>query len=230
MPKVQGAGAGQPQIHARTRARAGCRAAGRDQGGRRICRAGPACWSLSPRPTRRPARALRNAGATAQALEKAVSGHPQGPQGRQPERRSEFRRAEEIRARRDRRGAGGQARPGDRPRRGNPPHDPGARPPHQEQPGADRRARRRQDRDRRRPGAAHRQRRRAGGAEEQAAAGARSRRDGRRLEIPRRVRGAAEGRAEGDRVRRGRDHPVHRRDAHAGRRRARPMARWTRPT
>jgi ATP-dependent Clp protease ATP-binding subunit ClpB len=33
--------------------------------------------------------------------------------------------------------------------------------PHQEQPGADRRARRRQDRDRRRPGAAHRQRRRA---------------------------------------------------------------------
>ena len=39
--------------------------------------------------------------------------------------------------------------------------DPDPRPPHQEQSGADRRARRRQDRDRRRPGAAHRQWRRA---------------------------------------------------------------------
>ena len=46
-----------------------------------------------------------------------------------------------------------QARPGDRPRRGNPPHHPGAVAAHQEQPGADRRARRRQDRDRRRAGA-----------------------------------------------------------------------------
>ena len=59
-------------------------------------------------------------------------------------------------------GARRQARSRDRPRRGNPPHHPGAVPPHQEQSGADRRARRRQDRDRRRPGAAHRQWRRAG--------------------------------------------------------------------
>ncbi len=58
-------------------------------------------------------------------------------------------------------GARRQARSGDRPRRGNPPHHPDPGPPHQEQPGADRRARRRQDRDRRRPGAAHRQWRRA---------------------------------------------------------------------
>jgi len=36
-------------------------------------------------------------------------------------------------------------RPGDRTRRGNPPHHPGAFPPHQEQSRADRRARRRQD-------------------------------------------------------------------------------------
>jgi hypothetical protein len=43
----------------------------------------------------------------------------------------------------------GKLDPGDRPRRGDPPHDPGAVAPHQEQPGADRRARRRQDRDRR---------------------------------------------------------------------------------
>jgi ATP-dependent Clp protease ATP-binding subunit ClpB len=52
--------------------------------------------------------------------------------------------------------AQGQARPGDRPRRGDPPRHPGAVAPHQEQPGADRRARRRQDRHRRGPGAAHR--------------------------------------------------------------------------
>ncbi len=57
----------------------------------------------------------------------------------------------------------GQARSGHRPRRGDPPRDPGAVAPHQEQPGADRRARRRQDRHRRGPGAAHRARRRARG-------------------------------------------------------------------
>ena len=54
-----------------------------------------------------------------------------------------------------------EARSGDRPRRGNPARDAGAVAPHQEQPGADRRAGRRQDGDRRRAGAAHRQRRRA---------------------------------------------------------------------
>ncbi len=53
----------------------------------------------------------------------------------------------------------GQARPGDRPRRRNPPRHPGAAAPHQEQPGADRRARRGQDRHRRGPGPAHRRRR-----------------------------------------------------------------------
>ena len=57
------------------------------------------------------------------------------------------------------RAAQGQARPGDRPRRRDPPRDPGAAAAHQEQPGADRRARCRQDGDRRGPGAAHRQRR-----------------------------------------------------------------------
>ena len=39
----------------------------------------------------------------------------------------------------------------------------------------------------------------------------------RRHQVPRRVRGPAEGRAQGDRSRRRRDHPVHRRAAHAGR-------------
>ena len=112
-----------------------------------------------------------------------------------------------------------QARPGHRPRRGNPPHDAGAVAPHQEQSRADRRARRRQDRHRRGPRAAHRQRRRAGIDPRQEAAVARHGRADRRREISRRVRGAAEGRAQrGDRGR-GRHHPVHRRDAHAGRRR-----------
>ena len=85
---------------------------------------------------------------------------------RQPARdRSESRRqvpgAREVRPRPHRARAQGQARSGDRPRRRSPPRHPGAVAPHQEQPGADRRARRRQDRDRRRPRAAHRPRRRA---------------------------------------------------------------------
>ena len=71
--------------------------------------------------------------------------------------------AGEIHHRPDRARRAGQARSGDRPRRRDPPHDPGAAAAHQEQSGADRRARRRQDRDRRRPRAAHRQRRSARG-------------------------------------------------------------------
>ena len=57
----------------------------------------------------------------------------------------------------------GQARPGHRPRRGDPPRHPGAVAAHQEQPGAHRRARRRQDRHRRGPRPAHRRGRRARG-------------------------------------------------------------------
>ena len=52
----------------------------------------------------------------------------------------------------------GQARPRHRSRRRDPPRDPGALAPHQEQPRADRGARRRQDRDRRGTGAANRRR------------------------------------------------------------------------
>ena len=57
---------------------------------------------------------------------------------------------------------------------------------------------------------------------------ARSRRADRRREVPRRVRGAPQGRAQGDRGRRGHGHPVHRRAAHArrrGRRRGRGRRR-----
>ena len=87
----------------------------------------------------------------------------------------------------------GQARPGDRPRRGDPPRDPGALAPHQEQPRADRRAGRRQDGDRRGPGPADRLRRRARVAARPARDRARHRRADRRREVPRRVRGAPEG-------------------------------------
>ena len=103
--------------------------------------------------------------------------------------------AREVRPRPDRRCRGGQARPGDRARRGSPPRDPGAVAPHEEQPRPDRRPRRRQDGDRRGAGAAHRRRRRPGRPQGQARLGARHRRAPRRLEVPRRVRGAAEGRA-----------------------------------
>src|SRR5215475_2099584 len=49
-------------------------------------------------------------------------------------------RAGEVRARPDRGGRAGQARPGHRARRRDPPRDPGPQPPHQEQPGPHRRA------------------------------------------------------------------------------------------
>ena len=148
------------------------------------------------------AKILADAGVTPTALNQAINAHPPGPHRRHRLGRVRLRRAEEIRARPDRGGARRQARSGHRPRRGNPPHHPGALAPHQEQSRADRRAGRRQDRHRRRPGAAHRQRRRAGEPEGQEADGARHGRADRRREVSRRVRGAAEGRALRDHRRR----------------------------
>ena len=114
----------------------------------------------------------------------------------------------------------GQARPGDRPRdRGRADHaDP--LPPPEEQPRAARRARRRQDRDRRGPRLADHPRRGARAAQEQADLHARPGRPGRRLEVPRRVRGAAEEGDEGDHPAR-RHRPLHRRAPQPGRRRRR---------
>ncbi len=97
--------------------------------------------------------------------------------------------------------------------------DPGTAAAHQEQPGADRRAGRRQDRDRRRTRAAHRQWRGARGTQEQAHPGARHGRADRGHEVPRRIRGAPEGRSERSGEAGGPGHPVHRRIAHDGRRR-----------
>ena len=96
----------------------------------------------------------------------------------------------------------GAHRSGHRSRRGDPPRDPGALAPHEEQPRAHRRARRRQDRHRRGPGPAHRRGRRPREPEAQAADQPRPRVDGGRRQVPRRVRGAAEGRAQGDHRRR----------------------------
>ncbi len=127
--------------------------------------------------------------------------------------------AGEVRPRPDPPGAGGQARPGDRPRRGDSPDDSGPLASHQEQPRVDRRAWRWQDRHRRGAGAAHRARRRARGAQRQAHRRAGSRRARRGRKVPRRIRGAAQGRLEGShRVRRA-GHPVHRRAAYRRRRR-----------
>ena len=56
-------------------------------------------------------------------------------------------------------------------------------------------------------------------AAQQAAHRARPRLDGRRRQVPRRVRGAAQGRPQGDHRRRGRGHHLHRRAAHDRRRR-----------
>ena len=114
----------------------------------------------------------------------------------------------------------GQARSGRRSReRDRADHaDPLA--PHQEQPGADRRAGSRQDRRGRGPGPAHHQRRGARAAQEQADLHARPGRPGGRLEVPRRVRGAPQEGDEGDHPAR-RHHPVHRRAAQPRRRRRR---------
>ena len=137
------------------------------------------------------------------------------------------RGAEEIHDRPHRARASGQARPGHRPRRRDPPRDPDPAAPDQEQSGADRRAGRRQDRDRRRARAAHRQRRSARVAQEQAGAGARHRAPARRCEVSRRVRGAPEGGAVRHREGRRPDHRLHRRTPHHGGRRARPKGRST---
>ena len=136
-----------------------------------------------------------------------------------PEPGGQVRRAREVRPGPHRPRRRGQDRPGHRPRRGDPPLHPGAVAAHQEQPGADRRAGRRQDGHRRGPRGAHRRRRRARGPEGQAADRARHRVDARRRQVPRRVRGAAQGRPQGDHRRRRRGHHVRRRAAHDRRRR-----------
>ena len=123
-----------------------------------------------------------------------------------------------IQPRPDAGGHGQHARSADRARLRTRARGPDSVPPHQEQPGADRRARRRQDRHRRRPGAAHRRGRRAVVPRRQAHPGARSFADRRRHQVPRPVRRAPEDHHEGADGESERHH-LHRRAAHAGRRR-----------
>ena len=111
-----------------------------------------------------------------------------------------------------------QARPGDRAREGDRARDAGAVAAHEEQPRADRRPRRRQDRRRRGPVAGDRQGRDPRDAQGQADLHARPGRARRRLAIPRRLRGAPQEGPEGDQDPR-RHRAVHRRAAHARRRR-----------
>ncbi len=127
--------------------------------------------------------------------------------------------ARTLRPRSHRARAQGQARSGDRPRRRDPARDPGAVPPDEEQPGADRRARRREDGGGRRSRPAHHPPGRSRGPEEQEDRGPRHGSAHRRREVPRRVRGTAQGRAQGSH-RFGRPgHPLHRRAPHRRRRR-----------
>ena len=56
------------------------------------------CWWRLPPPTRPAARALRQAGATPQALEKAVNDIRKGRKVDSPNAKSYVRRAEEVRA------------------------------------------------------------------------------------------------------------------------------------
>ena len=115
----------------------------------------------------------------------------------------------------------GKLDPGDRPGRRGPPGRPGALAADEEQPRPDRRAGRRQDRHRRGAGPADRRRGRPRGPEGQAPRRARPGRPHRRDQVPRRVRGPPEGRAPRDHRGRRRDHLLHRRAPHAGRRRRR---------
>ena len=101
----------------------------------------------------------------------------------------------------------------------DPPGHPDPVPQDEEQPGADRRPRRRQDRHRRGPRPADRPRRRPRGAARQDDLRARHGLAGGRREVPRRVRGAAQGRAERGEGGRGPDPAVRRRAAHRRRRR-----------
>ncbi len=119
------------------------------------------------------ARILAEAGVTPENAQRRHQRDQEGPHRRQRVGRAGLRRAEALRARSDGGRGARQARSRDRPRRGDPPHHPGALPAHQEQSRADRRARRRQDGDRRGPRAAHHQGRRAGEPQGQEAARAR---------------------------------------------------------
>ena len=116
-----------------------------------------------------PARRCAPPAPRADRIRGAREGHARRRPGHEPGGGEPVPRAREVREGPHRAGPQGQARPGRRPRRGDPAHHPDPLPPHQEQPGAGGRPGRGQDRHRRGAGPPHRGRRRARGAEGQAA-------------------------------------------------------------
>ena len=219
LPKVSGGGATQPHM-------AAALARVLDQAEQMATKAGDSfvtvervLQALAMSKEADASRILDRSGLTPQNLNAAINDLRKGRTADFGRRRAGLRCAQALHPRLHRGRGQGQARPGDRPRRGDQAHHPGAVAPHQEQSGADRRARRRQDRHRRGPGAPHRAGRRAGEPQGQEGAVARPWLADRRRQISRRVRGAAEIGAERDRGGAGPDHSVHRRDAYAGRRR-----------
>ena len=91
---------------------------------------------------RRPARRLLTAGRRRpEAVLEALTADPREPARDVREPRGDLRGAREVRPRPDRCRPQGQARPGHRPRRGDPARHPGPQPADEEQPGAHRRAR-----------------------------------------------------------------------------------------
>ena len=149
---------------------------------------------------------------------RAPAAGPREPEREEKPSRPRPGRAVQLLRQPQQEGDGGQDRPADRPRERDRAHDPDPVPPHQEQPALCRRSRRRQDRDRRGPGQADRRGRRARGAGEVHHLRARHGRAAGRHPLPRRLRGAAEGRGDGAGSPAARD-AVHRRDPHRDRRR-----------
>ncbi len=175
VPKVYGETAQQAQLSAGAYAALEAADAERADAGRRLpLHRAPAPrherdrrWRRRPPPRRR--------GQPRGRARRAPGGARQPPR-HQREPRGAVPGAREVRARPHRGRPQGQARPRHRARRGDPARHPGAVAPHQEQPGAHRRARRGQDRHRRGSGPAHRRGRRAREPAQQAAHRARHRR------------------------------------------------------
>ena len=99
------------------------------------------------------AKILADAGVTPQASTRPSTTSARAAPPTRASAEQGYDALEALCARPHRGGRRGQARSRHRPRRGDPPHHPGAVAAHQEQSRADRRAGRRQDRHRRRPGA-----------------------------------------------------------------------------
>ena len=119
-----------------------CRREGGREGRRQLRHVSSACcWRWRSSGSSEAGKILANAGVTPQNLNAAIEALRKGRTAELGLGRERLRCAQEICPRPHPGGARRQARSGDRARRGNPPHHPGAVAPDQEQSGADRRAR-----------------------------------------------------------------------------------------